>query len=294
MTSWKDCAKLRIRESEKLKTVLELYDLEIHQREAGSDDHRLQTMVKRIEQNLRMKNFDARNGNMKETPWSRIQGQSSVYKEFLEIVGNGKPTGQCVKGNNCSSRHDMDKRGKVAPSNPSPNSFMQQNERKTSRTRSPRGKKSQRLNVSSALEGLLLRNLHHKSENGWRFGEKCSCAYRKVEEQPGEKVSKEWLQKCSGYVDKECAASKIRETCSRRLLVKYTTVVRHADIRDQNPSLGYICPGELHHRGPNAPKFEDRSQEETEWQEQGLLEASWKLAKSVGASKSSILLTFGK
>ena len=30
---------------------------------------------------------------MKETPWSRIQGQNSVYKEFLEIVGNGKPTG---------------------------------------------------------------------------------------------------------------------------------------------------------------------------------------------------------
>ena len=32
---------------------------------------------------------------------------------------------------------------------------------------------------------------------------------------------------------------------------------------------------------PNAPKFEDRSQEETEWQEQGAHEAAWKLAKSV-------------
>ena len=31
--------------------------------------------------------------NMKETPWSSIQGQNSVYKEFSEIVGNGKPTG---------------------------------------------------------------------------------------------------------------------------------------------------------------------------------------------------------
>ena len=30
---------------------------------------------------------------MKETPWSRIQGQNSVYKEFLEIVGTGSPTG---------------------------------------------------------------------------------------------------------------------------------------------------------------------------------------------------------
>ena len=58
-------------------------------------------------------------------------------------------------------------------------------------------------------------------------------------------------------------------------------VARHAYIRDQNPSLGYICPGEPHQRSPNAPKFEDRSQEETEWQEQGAREAAWKLAKSV-------------
>ena len=39
--------KLRIRESEKLKTVLELYDLEIHQKKLGPDYHRLKTMVKR-------------------------------------------------------------------------------------------------------------------------------------------------------------------------------------------------------------------------------------------------------
>ena len=56
--------KLRIRESEKLKTVLELYNIEIHQKTAGPDYHRLKTMVKRsIEQNLRIKNFEARNGN---------------------------------------------------------------------------------------------------------------------------------------------------------------------------------------------------------------------------------------
>ena len=56
---------------------------------------------------------------------------------------------------------------------------------------------------------------------------------------------------------------------------------RRTKFRDQNPLLGYICPGEPHERGPNAPKFEDRSQEETEWQEQGSREAAWKLAESV-------------
>ena len=50
--------------------------------------------------------------------------------------------------------------------------------------------------------------------------------------------------------------------------VKFTKATAR-QIRDQNPSLGYICPGEPHERGPNAPKFEDRSQEETELQEQG-------------------------
>ena len=38
--------KLRIRESEKLKTVLELYDLETHQKKLGPDYHRLKAMVK--------------------------------------------------------------------------------------------------------------------------------------------------------------------------------------------------------------------------------------------------------
>ena len=63
--------------------------------------------------------------------------------------------------------------------------------------------------------------------------------------------------------------------------VRFTkAIARHTKIRDKNPSLGYICPGEPHQRSPNAPKFEDRSQEETEWQEQGAREAAWKLAQS--------------
>ena len=40
---------------------------------------------------------------MKETPWSRIRGQNSVDKEFLEIVGNGKPTGSVREETNAVS-----------------------------------------------------------------------------------------------------------------------------------------------------------------------------------------------
>ena len=74
-------------------------------------------------------------------------------------------------------------------------------------------------------------------------------------------------------------SSDMRKPIQRAKLTK--AIARHAKIRDQNPSLGMICPGEPHQRSPNAPKFEDRSQEETEWQEQGSREAAWKLAKSV-------------
>ena len=56
--------KLRIRESAKPKTVLELYKMEIHQKTVGPDFQRLTTMVKRsIKQNLRIRNFEARHGN---------------------------------------------------------------------------------------------------------------------------------------------------------------------------------------------------------------------------------------
>ena len=76
--------KLRIRESQKLKTVLELYDLEIHQKKAGPDYHRLKTMVKRrIEQDLRNRNFGARNGNYERNAVVKNQGTKQCGQRIL-------------------------------------------------------------------------------------------------------------------------------------------------------------------------------------------------------------------
>ena len=78
--------KLRTRESEKLKTVLELYKMEIHQKKAGPDDHRLKTMVKRsIEQNLRIKNLEARNGNYEGNAVVKNPG---TKQRVQRILGN--------------------------------------------------------------------------------------------------------------------------------------------------------------------------------------------------------------
>ena len=120
--------KLRIRESEKLKTVLELYDQEIRQQKLGLDYHRLKTMVKRsIEYEIRNENFGARNGDFEKNAVVKNQGTKQRVQRILGDCWQWETNGQCLKGDNCSFHHDMNKRGKSSPSNTSPNYFMQQN-----------------------------------------------------------------------------------------------------------------------------------------------------------------------
>ena len=278
-------------------------------------------------------------------------------KEFLEIVGNGSSTGSVLKETKCRFRHDINKRAKMRQPNPSPNSFMQQNERKASRTRSPRGKspsgRMSRWPCKDYLEGTCNNSfcgkwhppecLFYKTKSGCRFGEKCSHAHLQVDEQPSKRSKKNddksavamlkryelhdrtgqpvvnhdkrhdrtWQHVVKrdtrhelnhgpvgcrstntrqfGCVFQDMEPPKlspiIRKSSDMRKpiqRVKFTkAVARHTKIRDQNPSLALICPGEPHQRSPNAPKFEDRSQEESEWQEQGAREAAWRLAKSI-------------
>ena len=213
--------------------------------------------------------------------------------------------------------------GKVTPSNPSPNSFMRQSERKPSRTRSPRGKspseRNFRLPCKDYLKGTCTNSfcekwhppvcLFCKSEKGCSFGEKCSYAHRQVEDQSSKRSKKNGFKSAVALLKSTrqlgCVFQDVEPPKSSSILrkstdirkpircVKFTkAVARHTDIRDQNPSLGMICPGDPHQRNPNAPKFEDRSQEETEWQEQGAREAAWKLAKSVLKLKEQERATF--
>ena len=190
--------KLRIRESEKLKTVSELYDLEIHQK-LGPDYHRLRIMVKRSsEQEIRNKNFGARNGNYEKNAVVKNQGTKQRVQRILGDCWQWEFNGQCSRRDNCSFRHDINKRGKMTQSNTCPNSFMQQNERKASRTRSPRGKspsgRMSRWPCKDYLKGTCNNSfcerwhppewLFYKTKSGCRFGEKCSYAHLQVDEQP--------------------------------------------------------------------------------------------------------------
>ena len=260
------------------------------------------------------------------------QGTKQRGQRILGDCWQWETNGQCVKGDNCSFRHDINKRGKSSPSNPSPNSFMRQNERKPSRTRSPRGKspsgRKSRWPCKDYLRGTCNNSfcgkwhppecLYYKTKSGsavamlkkgnWQERESVSdgCHDRTVkpvkrgDEKLGQNSSKRQFSDARQlgcvFQDMKPPKSILRKgTDMPRPIqrVKFTkAIARHSKIRDQNPSLGYICPGEPHERSPNAPKFEDRSQEETEWQEQGAREAAWKLAKNVFKLKEQRRATF--
>ena len=121
--------------------------------------------------------------------------------------------------------------------------------------------------------------LFYKSESGCRFGEKCPYAHRQVEEQPSKRFKKNGDKSAVAMLKKHeqhyrtgrpvvfdhssntrqlvCvfqdmeppkSSSIVRKSSDIRKpirCVKFTkAVARHANIRDQNPSLGMICPGE--------------------------------------------------
>ena len=213
----------------------------------------------------------------------------------------------------------MNKRAKSTQPNPSPKSSTRQNEKNASRTRSPGGKspsgRMSRLPCKDYLRGTCTTPfcekwhppecLFHKSENGCRFGDKGSYAHRQVDEQPSKRSKKNGdksavaMLKSARQLDRVFQdmeppkSSSIFRKSSNILkpirCVRFTkAAVRHAIIRDQNPSLGLIRPGKPHQRSPNAQKNEDRSQEETEWQERYAREAAWKLAKNIVKLKEKI------
>ena len=276
-------------------------------------------MKRSIEQDIRNKNFGSRIGNFEKNAVVKNQGTKQRVQGILGDCWQRETNGHCVKGDNCSFRHDISKRGKVTPSNPSPNSFMQQNERKSSRTRSPRGRSpsggTSRWPCKDYLRGTCNNSFcgkwhppecfFYKTKSGCRFWEKCTFAARQVDERPKRMMTKvQWLywRRVIGKKENllptnvmiDRSVQKLGQNSSKRqssdarqlgcvfqdmtplksILRKCTdmprpiqcvkfikAIARHTKIRDQKLSLGCICQGEPHQRGPTAPKFEDRSLE---------------------------------
>ena len=163
------------------------YDLEIHQKKKEPDYHRLKVMVR---QDIRNKNFGARNGDYERNAVVKNQGTKQRVQRILADCWQWEVNGQCSGGDNCSFRHDTNKRGKMTQSNMSPNSFMQQNERKAPRTRSPEERVPGRMSrwlCKDYLKGTCNNSfcerwhppecLYYKTKSGCRFGEKCRASH---------------------------------------------------------------------------------------------------------------------
>ena len=132
------------------------------------------------------------------------QGTKQREQRSLGDCWQWKANGQCSKGDNCSLRHDMNKRAKPTQPIPSPRSSTRQSVRNASRTRSPRGKspsgRMSRLPCKDYLKETCINSfcekwhppecLFYKSEKGCRLGEKCSYAHRQVDEQPSKRSKK--------------------------------------------------------------------------------------------------------
>ena len=192
-------------------------------------------MVKRsIEQSLRIKNFEAINGNYErnavvknqgtkqrvqrilgdcrsrnsEARHGRIESGASVKNQREQRrVQRGprecwrwKANGLCSEGDMCSFRRDKNKRAKYAPPPaPPPEPSTPQEVRNPARAKSPRGRspsgRMSRLPWKEHLKGTCTNPscekwnspqcLFYKTEKGCNFGEKCSYAHRRDDEQPG-------------------------------------------------------------------------------------------------------------
>ena len=137
---------------------------------------------------------------LKQALWSRIRAKQREQRS-LGDCWQWKADGQCSKGDNCSFRHDINKRAKSTQPNPSPRSSTRQSVKNALRTRSPRGRSPSgnmaRLPCKDHLKRACTTPfckkwhspecLFHKSENGCKFGDECSYAHRQVDEQPSKK-----------------------------------------------------------------------------------------------------------
>ena len=73
----------------------------------------MKTMEKRsIEQEIRNKNYGSRNGHFEKNAVVNNQGTKQRVQIILGDCWQWETNGHCVKGDNCSFRHDTNKRGK--------------------------------------------------------------------------------------------------------------------------------------------------------------------------------------
>ena len=166
-----------------------------------------------------MKNFGSRNGNYETNAVVKNQETKQREQRTLGDCWQWKANGQCSKGDNCSFRHDINKRAKMTVE------YV-----------------SEFFHAEKCIE-------NQKTQRQCRCGEKCSYAHRQVDEQPGERSKKNGDKSAVAMLKSApqlgCVFQDMEPPKSSSILqkssniwkpircVRFTNaVVRHANIRD--------------------------------------------------------------
>ena len=199
--------KLRIRESDQLKTVIELYDMEIHQNISMPNYLKLKTMVKRsIDQKLRLRNFDAKHWKIETGAVVKNRKGLSGVEGGKGICYQWKGKDQCSKGDWCSFRHESDDRAqKPTPKAATPSEPSSTRGREVmSRKRSTQGKRNHgailRQPCRYFLKGTCTRSpceywhppgcQFYNTESVCEAVDKCPFPHHKIDEQQNKKPQK--------------------------------------------------------------------------------------------------------
>ena len=304
--------KLRIRESDQLKTVFEICTTwRFIRRYEFPTLEKLKTMEKRsFYQKLRLRNLDAEQGKSES---GAVIKTCQALKEEKVSVTSGKKKASVRNETVCSFRHEsQDRAQRPAQTAATPSEPTASRGRNVSRKRSIRSKSNHRFTLRQPcrcyLRGTCKRTVV-------RLKTRVCFRIAKVGEQPNKKQKKEILpkkerkrwQECCGYCEKRItivlrlarlgstgfSKRKIafRETRCKVLgsirKVRFTeSSLRQANIRaKRGPSLSKIQVKIPHLRGLYATKFEDKSHEETEREQRCARSMAWNLAKNMNKLK---------
>ena len=222
MTSWKVCTSSEYVSSHNSKTVLELYDMEIHQKRSVPNYQKLKTMVKRRkDQKLRLRNFDARHGRIETGAMFKNHRGLSGVEGGKGTCYQWKGNCQCSQRDQCSFRHETQDRAQkpehtaATPSEPSASRG-----RSVSRKRSFRGKSNHGSNLRQPcrydFRGTCTRTpceywhpsecQFYKNETGCEAWDKCLSPHFKFDEQRNEKPKKGHFPKRRESDDKNAVA----------------------------------------------------------------------------------------
>ena len=214
--------KLRIRESEKTQDRIGIVEYCYSQTKSRTWLPQIEDNgEKSIEQNTRFKTFEVSNGKLRKKKKGRghDSGDKTAWTKKSRRWWQWKANGT---GDNCSFRHEINKRAKTTQWNLFPYLVTKQNQGNALRNISPRdwspSRKLTQLSCKDYIKKFFAPNhsvkndilivLFYKSENGCKFDEKCSCTHRQIEEQPRKRFKMNEDKKCSDYVEQEWVASK--------------------------------------------------------------------------------------